>query len=346
MSSRSRDVAPLLQVDPSEASNKSSAEREGTGSEFRLSPHPSKRRKYSTDPSETSEYLAHPQGSPSYPKAQPDNISAPEMILSSEDVAALRELLFKARAKAQSTSVTLDAERESRQATYEAALGRANRRVHNAEENLRDVTADYGDKIRTTQAALSRAEQEISELRKAHADNLKAKSAEITALTSELQAVSERTKNANVVDDIQEKIEGLQKQVAELQEKDATKEVQLKLYDRLRDEITREVDTLQVLQGAMRENSEAFETAFDTLSISVTDLNRTIDDLPAKKIEDYVRRIHGENEEVAKALRVAKESWTKTTEAVSAFWAQFGAGRLEAGAEEAPLGKTDLNVVD
>ena len=339
MSSRSRDAAPPPHVDPSEASNKSSAEREGTGSEFRSSPHPNKRRKYSTEPSETSEYLIHPQETPNYPKTQPDNIATAEMIWSTEDVAALRELLTKTSAKARSISITLDAERESRQATYEAALGRANRRAHNAEENLRNVTADYGDKLRGMQAALSRADQEISELRKVHAESLEAKCAETAALRSELQAAGEQKTDVTMVDDMQEKLGELQRQVAELQEKHATKEDQLKLYDQLRGEITKEVSTLQILQGTTRKNAEAFGTAFDTLNVSVTDLNNTIVDLPAKKIEDYVRKIQDEKEEVAMALGIARALWTETSEAVSAFLAQFAAGSLDAGGKEVQIGQ-------
>ncbi|KAA6414725.1 MAG: hypothetical protein FRX48_01475 [Lasallia pustulata] len=346
MSSRSRDMPPLPQVDPSEASNKSSAEREGTGSEFRSSPHPNKRRKYSTEPSETSEYPNHPQDFTSYPKSQPDNASTPEMIWSSEDVAALQEVLTKTRAKARSTSITLTAERESRQATYEAALGRANRRAHAAEENLRDVTADYGDHIRATQAALSKAEKEYNELRRVHADSSKANADEIAALRSELQAASEQIKDTAVVNGVQEKLGEMQTQIAELQRKDTTKEGQLKLYDQLRDGITKEVHTLQLSQESSRQNSAALEAAFQTLSISITDLNNTMEDLPAKKIGEYVRKIQDEKEGVTKALEIARESWTKTSEVVSAFGAQFAAESSTDGAKEAQIDETDLNVVD
>lgn len=346
MSSRSRDVAPLPQADPSEASNKSSAEREGTDSEFRSSPNPNKRRKYSTEPSETSEHLVQLQDALGYFKTQPDNSSTAEMEWSSEDFAALRELFTKTRAKARSTSITLDAERANRQATYEAALGRANRRAHKAEENLREVTANYGDKIRAAQAAWSTADQETIGLRKAHTDTLEAKAAEIAALRSELQAARERSTDAALVDDVQEKLGEMQKQLAELQEKDTAKEAQLRLYDQLRDGITKEVDTLQILQGATHQSSEAFEIAFKTLSASITDLNNTIDDLPSKKIEVYVHKIQGEKEEMAKALGIARDSWTKTNEAVSAFQAQFAAGSLGGGAKEARIDNTDLNAVD
>ena len=353
MSSRSREVPPLSQLDPSEASNKSSAEREGTGSEFRSSPHPNKRRKYSTDPSETSEYPNHAQDLTSYPKTQPDNASTTEMIWSSEDVAALQEVLTKTRAKARSTSIALTAERESRQATYEAALGRANRRAHAAEENLRDVTADYGDHIRATQAALSKTEEDHNELRRVHADSLKANAdilkanaAEIAALRSELQAAGEQIKDTAVVNGVQEKLGEMQTQLAELQEKDTTKEEQLKLYDQLRDGITKEVHTLQLSQAASRQNSDALEAAFQTLSISVTDLNNTIGDLPAKKIEDYVRKIQDEKEGVMRVLEIARESWTKTSIVVSAFGAQFAAESSKDWVKEAQINETNINEVD
>lgn len=348
MSGRSRDAAPLPQAD-SEASNKSSAEREGNESEFRSSPHPNKRRKYSTEPSETSEYLVHPQhlpDDPNYPKTQPNSGSTAELILGPDDAAALQGLITRAREKARSTSITLQAERESRQATYEAALGRANRRAHNAEENLRNVTAEYGDKIRATQAALSRADQESSELRNAHAEALAAQAAEVAALRSALEAASEQSKDAAVAENVQAQIDEMQKQLNELQEKDSTNGEHLRLYDQLRDGITKEVDALQSLQGTTNQHSGALETAFETLSTSVTGLYNTVDDLSARKIEDFVRRIQGEKEEVEKAFAVARESWTKTSEAVSAFRDQFAAGHLDAGGREARVDRTDLDAVD
>lgn len=348
MSGRSRDVAPLPQAD-SEASNKSSAEREGNESEFRSSPHPNKRRKYSTEPSETSEYLIHPQhlpDDPNYPKTHANSVSTAELIWGPEDVAALQGLIIKTREKGRSTSIILDAERESRQATYEAALGRANRRAHNAEESLRNATADYGDKIRASQAALTRADQEANETRKAHAETLAAQAAEIALLKCAIEAASEQSKEATLAENVQSQLDELQKQLNELQEKDSAKEEHLRLYDQLRNGITKEVDALQLLQGTTNQNSEALETAFETLSLSVTGLYSTVDDLSARKIEDYVRRIQDEKEEVGKAFAVARESWTKASEAVAAFKAQFAAGDLDAGGTEAQVDRTDLEAVD
>lgn len=348
MSGRSRDVAPLPQAD-SEASNKSSAEREGNESEFRSSPHPNKRRKYSTEPSETSEYLIHPQllpNGPNYPKTQANSVSMAELMWSSEDIAALQGLINKTREKSRSTSIILDAERESRQATYQAALGRANRRAHSAEENLRNATAEYGDKIRTSQAAVTRADQEANEIRKAHAETLAAQAAEISLLKCALEAASEQSKESSLAENVQSQLDVLQKQLNELQEKDSTKEEHLRLYDQLRNGITKEVDALQLLQGTANQNSEALETAFETLSLSVTGLYNTVDDLSARKIEDYVRRIQDEKEEVGKTFKTARESWTRTSEAVAAFKAQFEAGDLDAGGREAQVDRTDLDAAD
>ena len=374
--SESHDVTLPPRTGPAEALNKSSAETEGTGSEYRSSPHPNKRQKYSTEPSETSELITHSRDSPSCLKTQVDNIFTRDMILSAEDVTALRSLLTKAHARARSTSIAVDAEKESRQATYEAALGRANRRAHNAEENLRLITQEsgdktraaeeatreygdkvraaeeatreygdklrvaeeanreYGDKLRAAEEALNKADQEMSELRRTHADSQKAKddqrSTEIAEMESELLAWAERSKVAT--------------SRSEILEVEATiREEQLKLYDQLREQIDKKVHKLQPLQATAREKLEQFKTPFDTLSLSVEEFNGVVDDISAKKIKWYAGKIQHEKEEVAKALGEVQDLWTQTSEAVSAFGAQFPKESLETRAKDAKNAK-DANV--
>ena len=277
------------------------------------------------------------------------------MILSAEDVAALQRLLTKAHARARSTHIAVDAEKESRQATYEAALGRANRRAHNAEENLRLITQEsgdktraaeeatreygdklraaeeanreYGDKLRAAEEALNKADQEMSGLRRAHADSLKAKddqrSSDIAAMESELQAWAERSKVATSKN--------------EMLEVEATmREEQLKLYDK-------EVHKIQTLEAPAREKSEQFQTQFDTLSASIEEFNGAVDDIPAKKIKCYAGKIQDEKEEVAKALGEVQNLWTQKSEAISAFGAQFLQESLETRAKDVKNAK-DANV--
>ena len=157
------------------------ADADGSGSESRSSSRLSKRRKYSTEPSEAFNVL--PTDSAASLKHL-DGFKVPGLFLSPD-------VFAKAKEDWRNIYTAYEGEKASRKETFEAALKRATRRANDAEHKLQDASQMYADNLK--------AEKE------AHVKALEAKAAELEAKEKELQAKekelqAEKEKNTGLAD--------------------------------------------------------------------------------------------------------------------------------------------------
>ena len=261
---------------------------DGSDSESRSSSRLSKRRKYSTEPSEPLTIL-------------PADSAASLRLLEGFKTSGLffhPDAIAKAKEDWRNMSSAYESEKASRKETFEAALKRATRRANDAEHKLQDASQDYADKLK--------AEREAKE----------ASDRALEAIKIELQAEKEKREDSV----------NLRNMTAQLSEQ----EEQLKLYDALRAQINTQVKQLKTLQVDALENSEAVKNQQSALTAFIDNFaSENFEDMNFGRIlgtvKNYGKDMHDSNKAMAEKLEEARGTWKRTSEAVSAFHAQFGA---------------------
>lgn len=306
--------------------SKRRADAEGSDSESRSSSHLSKRRKYSTEPSETFNVL--PADSAASLKLL-DSFKLPGVFLHPDVIA-------KAMEDWKTMSAAYESEKMSRKETYEAALKRATRRANDAEHKLQDASQQYANNLKAEKEAQAKALEAKDKLLEAKDKLLEAKDKALEvnvreleaketafeakekafeALKIELQAEKENSKGTAT-------LTTLTSQLSE-------KESQLKLYDALRAQIDSQVSALKALQTTALEKSEDVKAQHATLTAIIDAFGaEDFDDMGMVKflgtVKKYSKDICEGNRRMVEKLETARGTWRRTSEAVGAFHAQFG----------------------
>jgi len=268
---------------------------DGSDSESRSSSRLSKRRKYSTEPSEPFTFL-------------PADSAASLKLLEGFKTSGLffhPDAIAKAKEDWRNMSSAYESEKASRKETFEAALKRATRRANDAEHKLQDASQDYANKLKVERQAKEASEKAFE------------------AIKVELQA--EKAKNEDSV--------SLGNMAAQLSEQ----EEHLKLYDALRAQINTQIKQLETLQVTGLEKSEVVKKQQSALTRLIENFsNENFEDISigriSETVKNYSKDMHDTNKAMAEKLEEARGMWRTTSEAVSAFHAQFGAdtpGRLD-----------------
>lgn len=269
-------------------SSKRSGDVEGTDSESRSSSHLSKRRKYSTEPSETFGVLSDSSMSQ---KSALDAFKVPFMVFHPDVIAKSQETW-------RTISTAYETEKSSRKESFEAALRRASLRANNAEQKVQAVSQTYADSLKMEKENCAKA---------------------IEIMRKELEAGREKIKRAESVD-------SLRISVAEMTIQLSAKEQQLKLYDQLRTQINTQVEQLKALQFTALDKSEEVKNQHAILTASINNFNeQDLGDIGTKTIQRQRREIQVENETMVEMLGGQRSTWRQTSEAVAAFHAQFEA---------------------
>lgn len=272
---------------------------EGTDSESRSSSHLSKRRKYSTEPSETYNLmLADPSTGL---KALNDGLKLNGMLFYPDAIA-------KASENFRNMSLAYVAEKASRKETFEAALKRATRRANDADHKLQDVSQDFADKFK----AESEANAKSQEVLRAEIGSLKA---EIASLTISEAASREALKTASESPSLRNSL--------------LEKEAQLALFDQLRSQVHGELERLQALHASATAKSDSMHHWQKRVSDSVNKFNEDLEDMGMKTIKRCGAEIQGELRSMLTSDEQATESLRDVGKGIAAFFDVF------TGAQEA-----------
>ena len=265
--------------------SKRQADVDGSDSESRSSSRVSKRRKYSTEPSE------------SFTSLPADSVASLRLL----EGFKLPGLFFhpdtitKAKEDWRNMASAYESEKASRKETFEAALKRATRRANEAEHKLQDASQEYADKLKLEKEVQGKV---------------------LEAIKKELQDEKDRNKGSPNLDDM----------AAQLSEK----EEQLKLYDALRSQINTQVEQLKALQVTALENSESVKDQHSVLTGCIDKFaDEDWDELGVVRligtVKKFGREVRDSNLTMTEKLEEARGTWRRTSEAVGAFHAQFGA---------------------
>jgi len=305
--------------------SKRRVDAEGSDSESRSSSHLSKRRKYSTEPSETFNII--PADSAASLKLL-DGFKLPGLFLHPDVIA-------KAMDDWKTMSTAYESEKGSRKETYEAALKRATRRANDAEHKLQDASQQYANNLKAEKEAQAKAleakeklleakdkaleaKDKVLEVKdkalEAKDKALKAKDMAYEAMKTELLAEKEKSKGTATVTTL----------ISQLSEKES----QLKLYDALRAQIDTQVSVLKALQTTALDKSEDVRTTQATYTALVDGFGA--EDFEAMNmvkwlstIEKYGKEICEGNRCIVQKQEAARGTLRRTSEAIDAFYAQF-----------------------
>ncbi len=294
--------------------SKRRADAEGSDSESRSSSHLSKRRKYSTEPSETFNII--PGDSAASLKLL-DGFKLPGLFLHPDVVA-------KAMDDWKTMSTAYESEKGSRKETYEAALKRATRRANDAEHKLQDASQQYANNLKAekeAQAKALEAKEKLLEVKDKALEvkdkALEAKDMAYEATKTEILAEKEKSKGTATLTTLTT----LTSQLSE-------KESQLKLYDVLRAQIDTQVSVLKALQTTALDKSEDVRTTQATYTALVDGFGA--EDFEAMNmvkwlstIEKYSKEICEGNRCIVQKQEAARGTLRRTSEAIDAFYAQF-----------------------
>lgn len=284
------DVKPV-QPDPPKRT------AEATDSESRSSSHLSKRRKYSTEPSETYNVLSDPSGL----KALNDGLKLNGMIFYPDTVAKARENFRK-------LSSAYVAEKASRKETFEAALKRATRRANDADHKLQDVSQDFADKFK----AESEANAKALEVLRAENESLKAENGSLTISEA---ASREALKTASDSPSLRNSL--------------LEKEAQLALFDQLRSQVNGEIEKLKSLHASAVGQADKMHYWQKRVRDSVDKFNEDLEDMGMKTIKRCGTDIQGELRSMLASDEKATESLREVGKGIASFLEIF------AGAKEA-----------
>lgn len=271
---------------------------EGTDSESRSSSHLSKRRKYSTEPSET---YNHVLSDPSGLKALNDGLKLNGMIFYPDAIA-------KASENFRNMSFAYVAEKASRKETFEAALKRATRRANDADHKLQEASQDFADKIKAESEANTLSVETLT------AENERLKADNAALLISEA-ASREALKTASESPSLRNSL--------------LEKEAQLALFDQLRSQVNGEIEKLRSLHAAAVEKADIMHNRQKRVRDSVDKFNEDLEDMGLKTIKRCGTDIQGELRTMLAADEKATESLREVGKGIAGFLEIF-TGAVEA----------------
>lgn len=272
---------------------------EVTDSESRSSSHLSKRRKYSTEPSETYNIMLSDPSTGL--KALNDGLKLNGMIFYPDAIA-------KASENFRNMSIAYVAEKASRKETFEAALKRATRRANDADHRLQDASQDYADKLKAESEANAKTQETLL------AENESLKAENVSLVISEA-ASREALKTASTSPSLQNSL--------------LEKEAQLALFDQLRSQVNGEIKKLTSLHASAMENSDAMHYWQKRVSDSVDKFNNDLEDMGMKTIKRCGTEIQGELRSMLASDVKVTESLREVGKGIATFLDVF------AGAKEA-----------
>ncbi|MCJ1468005.1 hypothetical protein MMC07_006631 [Pseudocyphellaria aurata] len=286
---------------------------EVTDSESRSSSHLSKRRKYSTEPSETyNSMLSDPSTGL---KALNDGLKLNGMIFYPDAIA-------KASENFRNMSIAYVAEKASRKETFEAALKRATRRANDADHKLQDASQEFADKLK----AESEANDKTQETLRAENESLKAENASLVISEA---ASREALKTASHSPSLQNSL--------------LEKEAQLALFDQLRSQVNGEIEKLTALHASAMEKSDAMHYWQKRVSDSVDKFNNDLEDMGMKTIKRCGTEIQGELRSMLASDVKATESLREVGKGIATFLDVFtGAKEASDRAGEQMAANDDL----
>ncbi|MCJ1271820.1 hypothetical protein MMC22_011725 [Lobaria immixta] len=268
---------------------------EATDSESRSSSHLSKRRKYSTEPSETYNLMLSDPSTGL--KALNDGLKLNGMIFYPDAIA-------KASENFRNMSLAYVAEKASRKETFEAALKRATRRANDADHKLQDVSQDFADKFK----AETEANAKSLEVLRAENESLKA---ENQSLVISEAASREALKTASESPSLRNSL--------------LEKEAQLALSDQLRSQVHGEIEKIQALHASAVAKSDSMHYWQKRLSDSVNKFNEDLEDMGMKTIKRCGTEIQGELRSMLTADEQSTECLREVGKGIAAFFVFAGA---------------------
>ena len=286
---------------------------EGTDSESRSSSHLSKRRKYSTEPSET--YNQVLSDSSNGLKALNDGLKLDGMIFYPDAIA-------KASENFRNMSLAYVAEKASRKETFEAALKRATRRANDADHKLQDVSQDFADKFR----AETEANAQSLEALRAEIESLKAENASLViAEAASREALKTASDSASLRNFLLEK------------------EAQLAVYENSRSQVFGEIEKLASLHASVIEKSESMHHWQEKLRASVDKFNEDLEDMGMKTIKRCGTEIQGELRSMLASDESVTESLGEVGKAIAAFSDIFDEAKQNGNKVGEQLAMNELN---
>ena len=265
--------------------SKRQADVDGSDSESRSSSRLSKRRKYSTEPSESFTIL-------------PTDSAASLRLLESFKLSGLffhPDAIAKAKEDWRNMASAYESEKASRRETFEAALRRATRRANEAEHKLQDASQEYADKLKLEKEVQGKV---------------------LEAKEKELQAEKDKNKGSESLGDMTAQLSEKEEQLKlydALRSQINTQVEQLK---------TLEVTALESSESIKNQHSvlTGYIDKFadeDWDDMGVGRLMGTV--------KKSGREIQDSNLTLIEKLEEVRGTWRRMSEAVSAFHAQFGA---------------------
>ncbi|KAL9118860.1 MAG: hypothetical protein Q9187_004589 [Circinaria calcarea] len=302
-------IVPLDAVEGSKASTDAELSERDSGSA--LNPH--KRRKVSPD---------HVNGKTEMmtPDSPGPFLKLPGVMLDDDKIAQIQEILQQGQDKARYTSQRYEAEKAAQRRTFEAAISRANRRAHDAQEGLRQANFQNADNVKFKEAQfneiLRALKQDIENEQRQRKNNDDAYANQVTMLQNELQALKLRESTTGAADE-------LRKSLVEMEGRNLQQAEQLKHYDQLRNGIGRELQLIQEKNNVAREDLEAVKASHEKLTGLIGTLDTDLDDVSLKTIKKYVQGIREENRDLIDRRERARQSGEQACIGVSEFAARY-----------------------
>ena len=274
---------------------------EGTDSESRSSSHLSKRRKYSTEPSETYNLVLSDPSTGL--KALNDGLKLNGMIF-------YPDALAKASENFRNMSLAYVAEKASRKETFEAALKRATRRANEADHKFQDASQQYADRAKVQ----AESHAKTLETLRAEIQTIKAENAELVLS----EAVSrEALKTASESPSLRNSL--------------LEKEEQLAMFDHFRTAINTEIEQLTSLHASATAKAAIAQHWQQEVSNRVNKFNDELEDMGMKTIKRCGTEIQTEVQSMVMSNQKAKEELEKIGKAVEALCEKIANGAMGIG---------------
>ena len=229
----------------------------------------------------------------------------PGVMLDDERVAQIQDIIRQGQEKARNTSQRYEAEKAAQRRTFEAAVSRANRRVHDAQEGLRHANFQHADTLKFKEAqfneTLRALKQDIEKEQRQRKNNDDAYGNQVKMLQNELQALKVHESTTDVAQE-------LRKSLIEMEGRLLQQEEQLKLYDQLRNGIGKDIQLIREKNNVARVDLEEVKASHEMLTGLIGTLDTDLDDVSLKTIKKYVQGIREENQGLIERRKKAEQS--------------------------------------
>lgn len=238
----------------------------------------------------------------------------PGVMLDDERVAQIQDIIRQGQDKARNTSQRYEAEKAAQRRTFEAAVSRANRRAHDAQEGLRHANFQHADTLKFKEAQfneiLRALKQDIESEQRQRRNNDDAYASQVRMLQNELQVLRVQERTTDVAEE-------LRKSLVEMEGRLSQQAEQLKLYNQLRNGIGKEIQLVREKNNVAREDLEAVKASHEMLTSLIGTLDTDLDDVSLKTIKKYVQGIREENQGLIGRRKKAEHSGEQACVGVS-----------------------------